>query len=109
MARPTNVKFYGSTCIPEGVYCCRHVLSQRFNKRMVAIRSHGQVDSVVRGGIRFDGVRIHGGNDTEDTDGCVLLGAQSNHSNRIWDCAEVNRKLLDYVTNNPDCTLVISS
>jgi hypothetical protein len=35
----------------------------------------------------FDGIRIHGGNDEKDTEGCILIGAESNMRNRIWNCA----------------------
>lgn len=34
----------------------------------------------------FGGVRIHGGNSNEDTEGCILIGENSNMLDRIWDC-----------------------
>ncbi len=35
----------------------------------------------------FEAIRIHGGNTSEDTEGCILIGAESNMTDRIWNCA----------------------
>lgn len=57
-------KVKGTTAIPEGIYRVILTMSPRF-KRLLPLL----VD--VPG---FDGVRIHGGNDEHDTEGCVLPG-----------------------------------
>lgn len=35
----------------------------------------------------FEGIRMHGGNTDADTEGCILIGANSDMKNRIWNCA----------------------
>jgi hypothetical protein len=35
----------------------------------------------------FEGIRIHGGNTDKDSEGCILIGAQSNMQDRISNCA----------------------
>ena len=35
----------------------------------------------------FDGIRMHGGNTAADSEGCILVGAEGNMQDRIWNCA----------------------
>ena len=35
----------------------------------------------------FDGIRMHGGNTAADSEGCILVGAEGDMQNRIWNCA----------------------
>ena len=59
-----GAKVPGSTCIPEGRYRISVNYSSRF--KMVLPILHD-----VPG---FTGIRIHSGNDHEDTSGCILVG-----------------------------------
>lgn len=86
VARPTNVKFYGETCIPEGCYDVIVSHSQRFNKPMLLLFNREDF-SLVRDGKSFTGIRCHGGNDIEDSDACVIAAYQSNKNGRVWDRA----------------------
>ncbi len=65
-ATPQNegAKVYGQTAIPAGRYKVAITFSPKFGKMMIAILD-------VPG---FTGIRIHSGNDAEDTLGCVLVG-----------------------------------
>ena len=57
-------KVYGQTAIPSGIYECVYTYSNRF-KRMLPLLLN------VKG---FEGIRIHSGNSSKDTEGCILVG-----------------------------------
>jgi hypothetical protein len=50
-------------CIPAGLYCVENTLSARFKKRLPLLSDV----------VGFSGIRIHGGNNPEDTAGCLLV------------------------------------
>lgn len=60
-------KVDGKTAIPAGQYKIIINLSPRFGKML----------PLLIGVPGFDGVRIHGGNDADDTDGCLLTGTRA--------------------------------
>ena len=35
----------------------------------------------------FEGIRIHGGNTADDSEGCILIGAEGDMATKIWNCA----------------------
>jgi hypothetical protein len=112
VARPVGVKFKGETCLSEGVYKMGVTHSPRFDKSMIQLFTEGDY-SINKGGIVFTGVRLHGGNDVDDSEGCPLLGANSNYVDRVSNCAGVNKRLIELVqyaeNNGDDCIYVISS
>lgn len=59
-----QLKVKGDTCIPYGTYDITITYSPKFKKRLPLINN-------VKG---FEGIRIHSGNTSKDTEGCLLLG-----------------------------------
>lgn len=78
-----GVKIHGQTAIPRGRYQVVLSMSKRF----------GRVMPEVLGVPQFTGVRIHGGNKEEDTDGCPLLGAVRT-SFGVANCYSINERLI---------------
>lgn len=66
-------KVPGKTCIPAGRYPVELSLSNRFQKIM----------PLLIGVPGFDGVRIHGGNTSADTLGCILAAAKRIDKDRV--------------------------
>ena len=60
-------KVYGKTCIPNGTYTVVLSYSNRFKRILPELLNVPH----------FLGIRIHSGNSSKDTEGCVLLGTKS--------------------------------
>lgn len=63
--RPPGVKVDGQTAIPEGIY---QILLAPFRGDSAKMYPHLQNVPM------FSGVCLHGGNDAQDTIGCILVG-----------------------------------
>lgn len=59
-----KLKVKGETAIPSGIYLVTITYSPKYKKQMPLINN-------VKG---YSGVRIHSGNTSKDTEGCVLVG-----------------------------------
>jgi hypothetical protein len=57
-------KIYAKTAIPKGTYDVIVTMSNRFKKRMPLLLKVPN----------YEGVRIHAGNNADQTEGCILLG-----------------------------------
>ena len=75
VARPTGVKVPNATAIPPGEYDVTIDYSDKFKKLMPHILYVPN----------FEGIRIHPGNTSEDTSGCVLVGLEKGED-RISNC-----------------------
>lgn len=88
-------KIYGQTAIPRGTYEVIINFSQRFKRDLPLLLN-------VAG---FSGVRIHAGNTSEDTEGCILVGS-SRGDQRVNNSRVAFSKLFDqldeaYAANEP--------
>ena len=110
--RPVGVKVPKETCIPEATYIATVEHSPKYGKELVTLTSRHLTHSpgsIEEGGIAFTGIRVHGGNTVEDTEGCPMAGAETNGTTKVWDCAGVNSEILAHVKANQPCFWVISS
>lgn len=63
--RTNGEKIYGKTAIPAGTYNVTITYSNHF-KRFLPL---------IQGVPNFEGVRIHSGNSSSDTEGCIIVGS----------------------------------
>ena len=86
VGRPEGVKIKGETCIPEGTYIGKVTYSTRFDKPMILLYNND--DKKVHGAnTSWSGIRVHGGNSTEDSEGCILLGYKKSADSNIYERA----------------------
>jgi len=72
--RPRDTKVYGLTGIPKGIYDVIITISNRFHKRL----------PLVLGVPGFEGIRIHSGNSSKDTEGCIIVGSVNDRDDDDW-------------------------
>lgn len=108
IGRPHGVKIQEDTCIPEGCYNAQVTFSPRFKRDMILLSTPGH-SSIIRHGVSFSGLRVHKGNHVENTEGCILVGANTNSKDRIWNCTPSDKFLTELVRSNKDCLWVITS
>ena len=86
--RPNGVKIAAETCIPEGAYKVIVNHSNRFKRDMLLLYNIDADYSVDRVGVRFTGIRAHGGNNIEHTAGCIIVAEHSDHKGKVWGSLE---------------------
>jgi len=69
-----GTKVNAKTAIPKGTYDVTISMSNRFKKFLIEVLK-------VNG---FAGIRIHSGNSSKDTEGCIIVGAVNTNDNDDW-------------------------
>jgi Family of unknown function (DUF5675) len=87
--RPIEEKVFGETAIPAGDYKMIVDYSPKFKKNIPHILN-------VPG---FDGIRIHPGNDAEDTEGCLLPGI-NDEPGKVHQSTKCFMKLMTLLLNS---------
>lgn len=88
----TGPKIAGKTAIPAGEYQCTISYSARFKRPLPLLHNVPN----------FTGIRIHGGNTHENTEGCLLVGRVRNSSDRISNCAPALAEVMRLISNATD-------
>jgi len=104
LGRPVAMwKVVNQTAIPVGTYQVTIDFSNRFQRPMPHILN-------VSG---FDGIRIHSGNTSADTEGCILLGKQRNGPDDITESrdafASFFPKLQDPIKRGEQVTVTVAA
>lgn len=68
------VKVQNKTAIPKGEYPITISMSTRFKKMLIEVQNVPN----------FTGVRIHSGNSSKDTEGCIIVGSINEREDDDW-------------------------
>ncbi|MCI7017782.1 MAG: DUF5675 family protein [Prevotella sp.] len=93
-----EMKIPRKSAIPEGTYRVVITKSQRFGKYL----------PLLVGVPGFEGVRIHAGNTSMDTEGCILVGHNLQVGKVLWSRITLE-KLMKLIENEKEIFLIIKN
>ena len=93
-----ELKIPRKSAIPEGTYRVVVTKSQRFGKYL----------PLLVGVPGFEGVRIHAGNTSRDTEGCILVGQNLQVGKVLWSRITLS-KLMKIIENEKDIFITIKN
>ena len=93
-----EMKIPRKSAIPEGSYRVVVTKSQRFQKYL----------PLLVGVPGFEGVRIHAGNTSRDTEGCILVGQNLQVGKVLWSRITLER-LMRLIENEKEIYLIIKN
>ena len=93
-----EMKIPKKSAIPEGTYRVVVTKSQRFQKYL----------PLLVGVPGFEGVRIHAGNTSRDTEGCILVGQNLQVGKVLWSRITLE-KLMKLIENEKEIFLTIKN
>lgn len=97
-------KLQNQTAIPKGRYGVTISMSNRFKKFLIEIPN-------VEG---FTGIRMHSGNSSKDTEGCIIVGSINNRNDDNWiggskiAYEKLHKKVKTALSNGEKVTLEVS-
>ena len=103
--RDYGIKVEGRTAIPRGEYKVKISLSSRFKRVMPMVYTESNEYELKAKGISFKGIRIHGGNTHENTEGCILVAFNKLNDSTIQGTAE--KKLVEKLKDIEEITLIV--
>jgi hypothetical protein len=80
IVRPPLVKIRDMTAIPAGYYNIKITMSEHFKRETAELLNVPL----------FEGIRMHGGNTSQDTEGCVLVAYNRKGNDYIFNSAETD-------------------
>lgn len=95
-AQIAQIKVKGQTAIPSGTYKVDITFSQKFKKYLPILEN-------VKG---FEGIRIHSGNASDDTEGCLLVG-KNKAKGQVLESRDTFNKLMNKIWNDKNITITI--
>ena len=93
-----EMKIPRKSAIPEGTYRVVITKSQRFGRYL----------PLLVGVPGFEGVRIHAGNTSRDTEGCILVGQNLQVGKVLWSRITLE-KLMKLIENEKEIYLIIKN
>ena len=96
--RGGELKIPKKSAIPEGFYRVVVTKSQRFQKYL----------PLLVGVPGFEGVRIHAGNTSRDTEGCILVGQNLQVGKVLWSRITLE-KLMKLIENEKEIYIIIKN
>jgi len=86
--RGWGIKDAGNTAIPFGLYKMMVSMSGKFKRKMAMIYTEPNQYELKGSGISFKGIRVHGGNDHQDTWGCIVVAKNRMSDTTVQGSAE---------------------
>lgn len=90
-------KVPGATAIPYGTYKVIVTYSNRFKRELPLLLNVPN----------FEGIRIHPGNSSGDTEGCILVGKEWNGTDFILQSGKAFAELFDLIKKSPQTEIEI--
>jgi hypothetical protein len=109
IVRAPGIKDKSKTAIPAGTYRMLITRSDRFKRDMVILFNKSSNMTIEADGIKFSGVRVHGGNTHNDTEGCILVAKNKINDEKIQGTMEKEFTALvkSYIDEGHDCFIEI--
>lgn len=109
--RARGIKVKGHTAIPAGTYHVNVTMSGRFKRMMPIVYSEADGMTLSNEGVSFVGIRLHGGNTHQNTEGCPLVAYNRPSKEMIQGTAEkeLTQKIKAAIDSGEQVFLIIEN